>query len=144
MNMKILTTLSVSLLAFVAGCVSLAPEIESALGTWVGAPVVEFFEVNPEPTSMVDLISHRVYKWDSSQSGVITTAVQTNCGASVVEGGAPSCYSYGGTAIPWSMRCAYTVTVDPGNQIIATELIGADCSGQMPVARYGVVASDYE
>ncbi len=140
--MKILTTLSVSLLAFVAGCVSLAPEIESSLGTWIGAPVVKFFAVNPEPASMIDMITHRVYKWDSSQSGVITTAVTTNCTPSIVEGGTPSCYSYGGTAIPWSTRCAYSVTVDLDNNIIATQLLGADCDGQMPTPRYVVETSE--
>ena len=136
MKMKILAA---PVLVLLTGCVSLAPEMESTLDTWMGAPVVEFFAVNSEPTSMIDLITHRVYRWDSTQSGVITTPVTTNCTPSIVEGGTPSCYSYGGNAIPWSTRCAWSLTVDLENRIIATQLLGADCSGQMPVARYGVV-----
>ena len=124
---------TVALLAFLslAGCATtLSPEYQASLDSWVGAPVVDFFEEHREPASMVDMIEYRVYVWDHTRSAVYTTPVTTYCTAPIDLGGgimtSPVCTNYGGDTYASTYKCAWKLRVQD-NVITETTLIGDKC-----------------
>ena len=116
-----------------SGCAATArQDFHEELSVWEGKSINEFLAISKSPNEVLSISDYTLYRWNNSESGVITTAPQTNCTTTPGlpgEFGTPpvtTCNTYGGSSTPYTESCSFAFRVR--HEIIsAVEVTGNGC-----------------
>ncbi len=116
-----------------SGCAATArQDFHDELSVWEGKSIKEFLAISKSPDEVLLISDYTLYRWNKSESGVITTTPQTNCTTTPGlpgEFGSPpvtTCNTYGGSSTPYTETCSFAFRVR--HEIIsAVEVTGNGC-----------------